>query len=372
MKHKHYKNWILASIILSVVLSFPVFAESDSALDPIIEGGVSPAKCIAKGNLDFDLFLNSVINFDGIKEGLESINDIIARNQCQSFDVLSLINQRDKVRGAIRDAFLTCNTERIPVYEKRYYELTAEIYYARNVVDGAIVLSLPFDILTSRTVEDEEALFYPREKLYEEMYSKYVVSETMSKQEFEVLFSKLENKYKERKKSYVICEHSSWDGVKDKWEEFIDTWGGTAPAWDRLERAVIDSADRIVTTATETGFADYITGLIQLNLNNLEPQAEFTEILNRLNEVLPSGDAVTQDMLLKAVTASEKTYSTAEMKEKMKSQFEALYRDGSDASIKIFVLELSSLNNVIEDTFIPIEKVESCTSTMNSRQCPGN
>lgn len=357
--------------------SIGIFAADDNTyLDPYIDGNLSIGRCISKGNIDFVLFLNAVSNFQGYTEAYEIIFDVLKKNQCQAGDINSLLKQRDKLRGRIRDAFLLCQNEKIPALKTGFYTVTAEIYYVRNVVQGKVILNLPYDLLTTRMAEDPDSLFYPRDKLYSEMYDKYVNSGKFEKLEFDILFDKLETKYGQRKEDYVICGNSSWDIVAEKWAEFIETAGGVGPAADNFEDAVGGRAEKISEAARDEGFTEYITGIAQLNVNNLEPEAGFSEIFDRLADSVPAYDTPgtstpTQDSFLSALIAEGKRYDTLAMKQQMLSNFSSLYKDSGDASIEVFVLEIEKLNQVIKNSYRPLEAIVSCAFKMNLRQCPG-
>ncbi|MFH1284822.1 MAG: hypothetical protein ABIH78_04545 [Candidatus Peregrinibacteria bacterium] len=340
-------------------------------IDPYVDGNLSIARCIAKGNTDFILFLSASSFSDGFIEGIfEPWYDVITRNQCQSADVLGLIKQRDKIRRYIRDAFLTCNNQKLPSLEATYYNVSAEIYYVRHVVEGDIVVSLPYNILSTRMMEDEESLYYPRDLLYNEMLDRYVNDGSMTKSAFDDLFRKLEFKYKERKKSYVICENDSWEQVAEKWNEFLNTVGGITPAWKNLEKGVGGRAEKIVEAATDMGIEDYLKGLVQVNLNNMGLKPGFEEISQNIGNYLPNVDIPTQEALLNAIELSEKEFNTELERQILMSEFEVMYRDISDSSVELITRELDALNQVILNSSDPLSSLLDCVEGINDRQCP--
>lgn len=376
MKKMIYKNlvlFVLVSFFVSFVGYNYVSAEDEdkSLIDPYIGDNLSMAKCFAKGNTDILLFLNTIIFNDGIKEGIiEPWKDVLSRNKCQMIDVVSLIKQQDKIRKYIRDAFLTCNNQKLDSLKRAFNTLNAEIYYVRHVVDGSIVISLPYDILSTRILEDPESMFYPTQKLYNEMFERYVNGGDFEKGEFDVFFAKLGFKYKDRKNTYVLCENDSWEEVSQKWSEFIESIGGLAPAWKNLEKGIAGRAEKIVEATTDQGIVAYLSGIIQINLNNMALKPGFEEVLNSIEKYVPNVDVPTQSQLLRALDSADSTYNTAQMRQSLVSEFEVLYKDINDSGVSIIVNELDLLNETLDDSFSPLNGILDCSRMMNFRQCP--
>ncbi|MBI4234928.1 hypothetical protein HY604_01365 [Candidatus Peregrinibacteria bacterium] len=344
-------------------------------VSPFIDGQLSVTKCVQQGTIGFVSFLEAASFSDGILNGIiEPFNDVLFRNQCQGNDILGLIKQRDQVRKQIRDSFLTCNDQKVPVLVRAFEEVNMEIYYVRHVVDGKVVISLPFDLLSTRMAEDEESLYYPREKLYNEMKERYVEDGNMPANEFDLFFRKLETKYKDRKKNYVICEQTSWQQVADKWEEFISNVGGIAPAWKDFSRGVSGSASKLAETATNTSFKNWISGLVGVSLNNQELRPGLLEIIDNLGKYAPStsvaNDSVTQEQLLEALKAEGQTYDIEAIKLEISNTFATQYKGASDVTIIVFSEELDALNKAILAGLEPMDQIRSCSKTINSRQCP--
>jgi hypothetical protein len=366
---------ITASILLG--LSPSAFAvTADDLIDASVgDDGLSVARCIAKGNTDFLLFLNSIIYSDGIDQGIiEPFNDAISRNQCQAGDISGLIRQRDKIRSYIREAFLTCDAEKLPAMKRGYNQVNAEIYYARHIVDSNVLANLPYEFLEDESALDNEALYYPRQLLYQQMYSRYVSTGKFSSKDFDVLFTKLEFKYSERRKEYIVCEHSSWDVVSEKWTEFIDNAAGIAPAIESLGETVAGRSEKIWEAATDYSYVDFYTSFVQLNLNNQTPKAGFEEIVNQLSEysINTEFQSPSQRSVLSAISGEDFRFRMNTIKTELESRFTMLYRYTRGSSIKAFLSELDSLNKTLKNSFVYMDTVLTCVNTMNNRQCPGN
>src|SRR3989338_4696742 len=192
MRNFHIKLGVLLMLLL--VTGVAAQAQTPEEIDPQTEDGLSVGRCISKGGLDFGLFWNSVIYNDDLKEGvIEPWKDILNRNQCQAFDVIGLVKQQDSVRSMVRDSFLTCDTDQLPNLKMAFHKLTAEIYYVRHIVDGGIVMNLPYDLLKHRFFQ--ESAIMDRTKIYNDMRKKYVKEDMLQQDQFDQLFLLLETKY---------------------------------------------------------------------------------------------------------------------------------------------------------------------------------
>lgn len=350
-----------------------VYAEDKSGLEPSQNGNFSPAKCLAKGNLDFIAFLRASIFADGIAGGvMEMWNDVLYRNKCQTSDIAGLINQRDKMRTYIRDAFITCNTSKLPNLKKGYNELSAELYYLRNVTNKKVAVNLPYDILSTRMLQNPSEFFYPKEKLYPEMKAKYTANGLMSDLDFDKMFSKFETKYQTRKNSYIICENSSWEAVSKKWDEFISTLFGVAPAAKTVKKSMAQRSEKIVESVSDKSLTEYLSGVVSINLNNLAPEEGVNRIVDKLVESSPSSRAITPEQATNAIAQTKTAYDLKALREEMSSNFYVRYKEISDSSVGIFVQSLSSLITALSDSLQPMENLLGCTKLVNSKQCPAN
>ena len=369
MMKKLIYNFILVTIL---VLSTNVAHAADKELVPFSGDKLVVAQCAAKGNLEFIAFLQSMTFADGvINSTIEPFNDFLFRNQCQGNDESNLINQRDKVKNYIRDAFLTCNTEKLPQLKSALYKLSAEIYYVRNVVDGKVVVNLPAEVLTTRSLEDEDSLYTPSKTIKSEIQSRYFDPGYIKSSELDNFFNKLENKYSDRKKTYIKCENSSWATVEKRWKQFLDNAAGAKPALKNAEKAIGGRKEKLVEAITDIGLESYFKGLVSVNVNNLGSKSGVAQILSDLKtKYTPSSQVVTQSDLLNALSSSESNYDLNVMRANLKSTFEVLYKVGSDGANISFTEELERVNKALSDNLKPLSDLKGCAATINSKQCP--
>lgn len=378
LKKMGWHGGVFLMLFLSIMNTVVAVDSDADAIDPYIEGDLAVAQCAAKGKIDFLAFLEASIFSDGFDQGVvEQFVDIFGRNQCQSADVLSLINRRDKVRSLLRDAFLKCETQKIENLKTAYNKANAEIYYVRHVVDASATGNLPFETLTKGgEVENTEAsdkalekFYYPTTKLKSEMKKRYADTGAIDSTEFDLYFDHLESKYQDRKSNYLLCESSTWKEVSIKWQEFIDSAAGTNEAWGDMKRSIGGGAEKIVESVTETTFENYLSGIVSVSLNNQSPQAGFEEIVGGVGGFIPSGGIVTQESAFSAVQSANVAFDIETIETELRANVETLYKETGDGTVEIFMTGLNDLNQAIIDSYAPQAQILSCTQTINSRQC---
>jgi len=369
------------SLIFFILFSSTGYAEDE----PIM-------RCAAKGGFEFTLFLDSVIWNDSLMEGvIEPWNDVLNRNQCHSQDIIGLVDHQDSIRSDIRKAFLNCENEKLPQMKSAYHKITAEIYYVRHVIDGGLLLSLPYNIVKTRVYDNQ--LTVDRNLIYREMKEKYVKEGMFTERELDDFFLNIEIKYQDRKESYIRCESSSWEGVEKKWKEFgkyfTEDYGGLKQAGEGIARESkelgneISSIKTVELFTTDDSFVDFIGSFVSAQVNGMPPKKGLTELYakgkkdmmdNPFDSDVPSP---TQSELFNAMILQEHDFEIDKMETEMRAHFSVLYGNSSEG-IEMFMNELDGRSNdsnglleIIDESFPKLKLILDGTDTMNSRQCPG-
>lgn len=380
-------------MVFVMLLSSVVYAADISNADVRDEDGeISALRCAAKGGFEFGLFLDSVIWNDNFSEGIiEPWNDILNRNQCQSMDIIGLVDAQDGIRSNIRKAFLSCENEKLPQLKSAYNKTTAEIYYVRHLIDGAFLLSLPFNIVQTRLYDDTIEL--DRNILYRDMKKKYVREGMFTEKEFDDFFINIEIKYQDRKKNYIVCNSGNWEQVEKKWKEFdkhfTEDYGGLKQAGEGISNQAKQLAETVETIktvelfTTDDSFTDYIGSFIGAQINGLPPKKGITELYDAFKDNLPdnplnsSAPAPTQSELYNAILIQDHDFDTEKMETEMMAHFSVLYGNSSEG-IEIFVNELDGRTNdtnglieILNESLPELKTMLDGAKTINSRQCSG-
>ncbi len=369
------------SLIFFILFSSTGYAEDE----PIM-------RCAAKGGFEFTLFLDSVIWNDSLMEGvIEPWNDVLNRNQCQSQDIIGLVDYQDSIRSDIRKAFLNCENEKLPQLKAAYHKITAEIYYVRHVIDGGLLLSLPYNIVKTRIYDNQ--LTVDRNLIYREMKEKYVKEGMFTERELDDFFLNIEIKYQNRKENYIRCESSSWEGVEKKWKEFdkhfTEDYGGLKQAGEGIARESkelgkeISSIKTVELFTTDDSFVDFMGSFVAAQVNGMPPKKGLTELYAGAKENAPDNPfdsdvpSPTQSELFNAMILQEHDFEIDKMETEMRAHFSVLYGNSSEG-IEMFVNELDGRSNdsnglleIIDESFPKLKLMLDGTDTMNSRQCPG-
>ena len=359
--------------LLTIVFIGSLSGVGHAASDPgssNVDGGISIGKCAAKGGADFNLFLQSIMFSEGIYMGVyEQFFDVIERNQCQANDIMSLIQQQNSIRSKIRDAFLSCKSEKVPPLKRAFTEVSADIYYVRNVIDGKIAITLPFEIVDLKLESDEKAFDYPVEKLYSEMVENFVGSDKMTQKEFDIYFLRTQEKYEERKKSYVKCDVDTWKAVVDKWKEFTEDGGGTKSAAKDFKKGVAGRAEKISESATSVSLKSWASGLLTTNINDMEPKAAFEDFMDNIDDYIPNIESPTSTDIFNVYQEEESKFEEEVFRRRVGSSFEAKYLGVSDSSIKVAVDRLKEFDDTVKSAYPLLEAIEKKSDSINSRQC---
>ncbi|MFA5820925.1 MAG: hypothetical protein WC873_02380 [Candidatus Gracilibacteria bacterium] len=365
------KKYIAIIVLLTQVLMAP------QAWASIKGSKVNTVACVkagVNGGIGFEDFINGFMFAQGFTdEVIEPWRDALISNQCQANDLFSLIDQENGIQKEIRKAFLSCNTKNLDKLEKAYRKVVVEIYYVRHVISRKATFNLPFGFISTKP----DITDTPKDKLYSEMAARFVTKKEYFKEdEFSNFFNNMEAKYKDRVPTYKACANSSWQDVVLKWEEFkteMTDGFGIEDALNETEKRAKHVADVAVdmykSFTTEEGFKAWVSGLVEINVNNLPAKEGFQAIFDRLKSET-NYSFVTQGRLIQAGSEVDTIYKNTVSKTEMASRFHALYVNG-DVGIQSFMDELDKLDKAINDTYPLIDGVKACTAAMNKRQCPG-
>lgn len=328
---------------------------------------------------DFLTLLGSSISYDGFQETmLEPWVDVIFRNQCQAIDLLALIDHRDAIENQMRDAYLTCNGEKLESTIPAYFKSNAEVYYVRHIVNWKVAANSPYGILSTNPDITETN----RDSLYDDMYAKYVDGRILTKDNFPEFFLELEAKYKGRKETYKICPDTDWADVEAKWNEFktffTEDFGGTrqfgssiSQRWRKMVKTAANFRD--IFKNPETFFLSHL----EVNLNEINLTEGFREglatvaeeLLAEVNENNPftGKRSITQGELLNEVANKQANLDTSTNIEKLSTKFATLYLM-ADNDVQSVVTELQQTDFIIRDTLTTLDSTKQCSGFINSSQ----
>lgn len=404
--------YITLLILSTLSLSLPANA-ADSSADPYVGKNLSILRCTAKddgGWADFSNlgdFLNALIWNDSFGEGIiEPWKDALYRNQCQANDIKHLVDNQDKLRKAIRDAFLTCNTQKLDKLTQRYFESLVEVYYVRHIVKSGLIISLPVPELKLRPWN--EALTEDRDTLYADMQTRYVKDKILTQSEFDVLFADLEARYgsgntgaavdpdkKYRKDSYIICDSGSWSQVGERWdlaiENFKENW---SKAGDTISNSAAEVGNEFVGGKdVETGTvqflkgnasaADYFSSFVKLNGGDIRDEGKLIgEAFSDVGkEFTATFESVGTGEYASGIQYAKRANDLEAIKTDMSNEFANLYYVTGDQTLELFLNSLDGrqtdkdksdgLIEIIEQSLPQLRKIEKGCDTINSKQCSG-
>jgi len=333
-------------------------------------GNLDIGKCIKKGGFDFTAFLQATVWSDSFVESIvEPWNDVLIRNSCHAFDIYGLVQKRDKLRKQIRDAFLTCRHDKVPKLKTAYYKTVVEIGFARNIVYGGLV---------TKQKKDMDLLLNDLQNKYVGKYHWFAPAD------FSVFRNELKLRYLNRIDAYINkCDQGSWAEVARKFKEFNDTVikGGFVDDVKKAGANLERRAQKIEQAFGDSkSWEEWGKGLAQVNLNGQACSAadksgcnnfwkEFTGELNENNPFTKTNFPSTTEGIFEARKWSDFALRQVTLNNEMTTRFKMLYGVAADSNLQLFIDEAGQLNNVIKESFVPLNSIKECAKTMNKRQC---
>jgi len=333
-----------------------------------------------KGNLELIAFLQTIIGFHGFTEGLIQPFIDLFRNECHAYDIVSLDNQQDTIKREIQNAFLMCDREKIPDMERAYYEIDAELYYVRHIVNTTLYSGVKETLgkVTMGVVDLEryDLQFTPKEKMYANMHSIYVEkSSKFSEEDFNEFFETLESKYKERMKTYVNCEKSGWKKVKEKLDEFIDNLGGLKEGFNELREEIGEGAEAIVISSklSPSESKGFVENMFAVSLNGVSLAEGINEIKDAIlkNDFWSGGlSTVEQSAVLNAVGSAREEYESNIDEAKLRAKYVSLYKSNTDEYLKEFLRAVDEMQFYLFKGISYLNETRACVQHMADKQCP--
>jgi hypothetical protein len=382
MIKKLITTWILG--VMAVGLIGGVTGSEAEELAYANSDEITVGECL-KGDFELLTFLQTIIGWKGFGDSfVEYWKDIFGRNQCQSYDILILDNQQDRVKGQIQDAFLTCNREKIPKLKKAYYRLDAEIYFVRrltnpsfvNVLNNSLLEPASFGLTnqneTMANIPQNTVRLQDTRAIYAQMKPRYE-SLLGGNADFHEFFENLEYKYRLRKFNYIDCPHTyGWKAVNEKVQEFIENWGGAKEGAEYFQKSTAKEHERWERTAgtnTYSSFGDFVGDKYDININNLPPEegwAEFEDYMTDESSAIFDKDL---NSIFEQLNSASASYDYIFDRTKLISKYEALYLLNTDDAILEFLNGLDRLRGILDESTVYLDHTVSCSNSVLYKQC---
>lgn len=303
-----------------------------------------------RGDRDYESFISAFLSYDGF---IEYWKDIVIRynaNICLYNDIDSLLRRLEKARQQVRNAFYICDVNANNL-AKTYYKLEAELYFARKYLD----------------VSNGNLLFADEKALRNKFIDYFVTDkEFFTQEEGKNYFDEFLKRYKERQKVYLNCPDPTWGNLIAKWNEFKENAGGFGAIKEAVE-TIKQKAEKVLNVPRDrTG--NVLGGLIDVRVNDLDPETAGAEISNELKRIFPDG--YTFGQLQTAKNSAAKRYKEAVSRAEFLTQYEHLYKESSGDIINEIVARLDTLNVIIKSTIAgALSRTYQCTKTVNYKTC---
>lgn len=353
---RHLLKIFAATSIATAVLSLSVA----SIVRPVEAAPVDTSSCsVAKRFSNWGGFVSSGISFTDFASNWA---DIFTRNSCQRADIVAIQNAIDAAQAQLRGKIMSCQSTNIDALTRQINDLKFELEYVRNVIDTDNEKPL---------LEGSKAIIRSPERLGQLLSDTVVVKRGLvDGARFTTLFGQFQSKYASRLTTYTNCKDEDWEALNTSWDTFTNTWGGLTPAWDKLKKSTTTKFNNVTTPIR---WSDYLSGILDVRLNNLTPQQTLGNIVNKLNGTLStkSGTSVDFNSVLTTAQQDSARYLNDEDRARQRAYYEVLYKQSGDRAGSGMLSKLREMNLAIKETLPLMDDVRACTKTIADKECPG-
>jgi hypothetical protein len=335
---------------------------------------------------DFSNFLTNGIDFDG--EGfLEYWTDILVTynsNYCRYQDIDSLLNQIDKARKQIRQAFYVCDNATSSRVAAQYNQLSAELYYLRHFVDTAAT--------PNPKVSDTEKAqkIIPNPDIRALFMKKFVTDKKYFDQPTGLaVFERISQKYASKLESYRNCVDPNLEQLYQRIDNLKTNLGAATQLWNKFKERTksrfsamqkrIDANPGLISAFGASSVGDFFNRVVDLRIN-AEPVGETTvweQITFAAKENAPlssnSNIASSQGITFNSVQADMSDIKArtddGDMDLQYVSEYDLKYRQVQGIGLDKVRDNLDTLKDIIKNTFDPLDKVRICTANIVGKQC---
>jgi hypothetical protein len=340
----------IITICFLVLLTVSNIPRADALIRLFPDASGQQAAC--RGGRDWGTFISSIIVYDDF---VEYWNDILVRynaNLCHYMDIDSLLNRLKAVRSQLRQAFYVCAD--ITRMKKTYYELEAELYYARKFIKYTKTAEDNYVVVNDKKVLNDMKAYFVDDK------------EFFTQDELQVLFDRFKVRYQSKLESYNNCVDPGWQSLIDKWNEFKATAGGIGPALQQAQASAEKKWDKMANTSMNMN-RDFWGGFLDVKINGLEPKEAFAQIAAEFKRNMPGGSTIGQ---LQAANQNNNAAYAEEVGEaEYMAEYEMLYKESTGEYVKLLMARLNLLDDIIKSTFPYQNQTIQCVANINNKQC---
>lgn len=308
-------------------------------------------------------------------------SDLFTKNMCQLNDINFLQDSLDGAQAQLRQKIFACQTASVAPLVQKVNDLKFEIEYVRHMMDTDEEQPAP---------DGSKAVVRSPSQLSQLLNDSVVVQRGLvSPGRFSQLFAQFENKYASKIDLYRNCKDGDWLALTTAWNDFVSNWAGLSPAWNKLKKQTSAKVDTLSGPLISKNF---LKGVLDVRLNNLEPTQTLTGIYKNLTKDsgkknITTGDtskgdtskedaskkSVSSDFLstITAATQDASRYDREKEREQRRAYYEVLYKQFGDTAGNEMLNQTQAMNKVINNTLPIMDGARACTKYIADRQCGG-
>lgn len=338
---------------------------------------------------NFGVFMSSVIGYSDFTEYWQDIGKSLKHKTAHFNAINNVLTKLDRIRKAIRDAYLRCDQIAVDKLKKTYYKAQVELKYVRNYNDKNILRTL------------------------KEKFKDYFTAEAIGS-----IYAELEAGYKPY--------HAEWDSAKTaEIRELIEAWNRFLETFSQGGKDFVASAKDVAKEGVKqfkpeehkapmTAVVDYLLEHLEVRMENVSAPLSIRDIVDGnaggiLNEAKENiGRELEEDFDVKSEPGLENPFETGEKiaegikegnkavdsakvqtlpeiwekfkeadvyymeeisKEDMMTRYDIIFRSSGDTATESLKKLLEQTKTVIHESLLPMAKIAKCAELTQSRQC---
>jgi len=337
---------------------------------------------------DFGNFLKNGVDFDG--EGFtdywRDLTVIYSTNYCQFTDISSLLDRIDKARKQLREAFYVCDNNTAQRVATQYYDMSAELYYARHFVDTPAP-SNPEALQAEKdqnvALRDDVKAKFMKKFVTDLHYFSYPLGVTE--------FDKFVQKYSTKIDTYKNCTDPNFGALIQKIKDLgktLDTIQQFAQKFkERTEKVISKTAARIaanpglISAFSADSVGDFFSKATSVRVNNedFDKATTWEQISQTAKTVTPgyygnvpaAGSPITKDFLAGDLRDIKQRDEATNLDLTYMSEYDLKYRQTSGLGLDKLLVNLTDLRVILNGTFSPMDKIRKCAANILGKQCGG-
>lgn len=338
---------------------------------------------------NFGVFVSSVIGYNDFTEYWQDIGKGLKHKTAHFNAINNVLTKLDRIRKAIRDAYLRCDQVAVDELEKTYYKAQVELKYVRNYNDKNILRTLKEEFQSRFNAEEISAIYAELEAGYKPYHIEWDSAKTAEIRELIEAWNRFLETFSQAGKDFVAsAKDVAKEGVKQFKPEEHKTIGSAIVDYFierlevRMENVSAPLSIRDIVDGTAGEILDEAGENIRRELeedfdvksepgseNPFETGKRVAEGIREGNKAVDSAKVQTLPEIWEKFTEANIFYVENISKEETMARYDKIFRTSGDTATESLKEILDQTKTVIHESLLPMAGIVKCAEITQSRQC---